>query len=214
MHKLMLLSFLVVFCMAPGAMAFDQTDANAPVPAPVPMPEDVVCPDIVINGSLGSGAPGWPAFSGEQTGRLNRNGVSSLCGAPKSCAIWDTNPGRAFDAYAIANESGAMQCVNVSLLVHTQTACNIQTNAYLNTYVPTSVCTGYLADPGLSTGTPPNLLTLSFDVPANDVLIMVVHTTNPGEFGCEYTLTISGELCGGSTAVEPGTWGAIKDTYK
>ena len=32
-------------------------------------------------------------------------------------------------------------------------------------------------------------------MPAGQTLIVVVHTTNPGETGCPYTLTIQGNLC-------------------
>lgn len=155
------------------------------------------CDPLVINGTLGSGSNDFDGvqFSGLQTGRLNRNGISSTCAAPKTCLIFDPAGARAFDAYVIPNESGQDACVSVNLTEDPAGTCNIQSNAYLNTYNPASICTNYLADPGLSTGVPPTATNFSFVVPAGQTLIVVVHTTNPGESGCAYTLTIVGDLC-------------------
>lgn len=154
-----------------------------------------LCADIVIGGTLGSGSPDWPSTSGTQTGRLNRNGISSACGAPKSCLIFDSAPGRAFDAYTFTNDFGATACVSVTLDVITQTACNLQVDAYDTTFDPANICTNYLADPGLSSGIPPSQTGMSFDVAAGQSFVLDVHTTNPGEIDCLYTLTVSGEIC-------------------
>jgi len=155
------------------------------------------CPPVVINGTLGTGDPN---FTGTQThgttvGRLNRNGISSTCTAPKTCLIFDTATGRAFDSYAIPNQSGQAQCVSVNLSAPANATCNIQSNAYLGAFNPASICTNYLADPGLSTGVPPTPTNMSFIVPAGQTLTVVVMTTNPGEIGCPYTVTILGDLC-------------------
>ena len=150
------------------------------------------CP-FTIDGTLGSGSPNYTGTSGEQTGRLNRNGVASTCAVPKVCDIFLTDPGRAYDAYEFPNTSGSTACVSATLEVITQTACNLQLNMYTNTYDPANICTGYLADPGVSSGTPPSISGLEGDVPAGDSVIFVVHTTNPGEFGCEYLIHVDGD---------------------
>ena len=169
-----------------------QTDNGAPI-VPSGIVIDVDCP-LLITGILGSGSTSWPSTSGDQTGRLNRNGIASTCAVPKVCSIFATDPGRAYDAYTFTNGTGVTACVVGELEVITQEACNLQMNAYLNTYDPANICTGYLADPGLSSGTPPTTPPpFSFDVPAGDDLILVVHTTNPGEIGCEYVITMSGD---------------------
>lgn len=159
--------------------------------------ESIACDDIVINGTLGTGDPafGGTQAHGNQLGRLNRNGIASTCTTPKTCQIFDPTGLRAFDSYAIPNESGQDACVSVTLNVLTQTGCNLQSNAYLNSYNPNSICTNYLADPGLSSGTPPTPTNFSFVVPAGQTLILVVHTVNPGETGCNYTVTVTGNLC-------------------
>jgi len=155
------------------------------------------CPPLVINGTLGSGSNDFDGqqLSGLQTGRLNRNGIASTCAAPKPCLIFDPTGQRAFDAYFIPNESGQDACVSVNLTEDAKESCNLQSNAYLGSYNPASICTSYLADPGLSTGVPPTPTNFSFVVPAGQTLIVVVHTTNPGESGCAYTLSILGDLC-------------------
>lgn len=157
----------------------------------------VKCPPVVINGTLGSGSQGFTGvqFSGNQTGRLNRNGIGSTCAAPKTCLIFDATGARAFDAYQIPNQSGQDACVTIGLNAPSETTCNMQSNAYLDTYVPGTICTGYLGDPGLSLGVPPTATSFSVTVPAGHTLIVVVHTTNPGETGCAYTLNILGDLC-------------------
>lgn len=158
---------------------------------------ELLCNPIVINGTLGSGDPSFPGpqTSGNMVGRLNRNGISSTCAAPKTCLIFDPANNRAFDAYSIPNESGEDACVSVTLTAPANATCNMQSNAYLGAVNPASICTNYLADPGLSLGVPPTPTNMSFVVPAGQTLTVVVMTTNPGETGCAYTVTILGDLC-------------------
>jgi hypothetical protein len=164
--------------------------------------QEVLCDNIVINGTIGSGAPGFTGtqFSGLQLGRLNRNGVGSTCAVPKNCDIIDPTGLRAFDAYEIHNDSGEDQCVTINLTAPADVVCNIQSNAYLDTYDPNAICTGYLGDAGLSLGVPPTPTTFSVVVPADKTLIVVAHVVNPGETGCPYTITIQGNLCAGFDA--------------
>lgn len=160
-----------------------------------------------IDGTLGSGSPSWPSVSGDQTGRLNRNGVASTCLAPKTCDIWTAVDARAYDAYTFTNMSTATQCITVGLDVQTQSAANYQSNAYLGTFNPADICQNYLADPGLSSGSPPTPTTMSFEVPAGADFVVVVHTTNPGEIGGDYILTVSGDIDLGIPTL--GQWGLI-----
>jgi len=77
-----------------------------------------------------------------------------------------------------------------------QLNCNLQSNAYLNTYDPNNICTGYLGDAGFSSGSnPPTPTNFTVVVPAGQTLIVVVHTSNFGETGCAYALTVTGNLC-------------------
>jgi len=160
---------------------------------------EFTCEPVVIHGTLGSGDPEFTGTqaSGNVLGRLNRNGIGSSCAAPKTCNIFDPTGLRAFDAYSIPNESGEDQCVSVNLSEDSAQTCNLQSNAYLGTFDPNVICTHYLADPGLSTGVPPTATNMSFVVPAGQTLTVVVMTTNPGESGCPYTVTVLGNLCAG-----------------
>ena len=155
------------------------------------------CPPVVINGTLGSGDPGFTGGQSRQPDwppQSQRHSQSSRA-APKTCLIFDPAGARAFDAYKIPNQSGQDACVSINLNAPANTTCNMQSNAYLDTYTPGSICTGYLGDPGLSLGVPPTATNFSVTVPAGHTLIVVVHTTNPGETGCPYTVTILGDLC-------------------
>ena len=156
-----------------------------------------LCDPIVIHGTLGSGDPNFtgPHASGNVVGRLNRNGIASSCAAPKTCLIFDPANNRAYDSYSIPNQSGSDACVSVNLTETAGQTCNLQSNAYLGTFVPSSICTNYQADPGLSTGVPPTPTNFSTIVPAGQTLVVVVMTTNPGETGCTYTVTVQGNLC-------------------
>lgn len=185
-----LVGLLVVALSVMAQTDSSQTDEGA-VPPPLP-PPSVPCP-VVIDGSLGAGSPSWPSTSGNQDARLNRNGVGSTCAAPKVCDIFalGTFP---FDAYEIPNGAGTTTCVEAQLTVIDQTGCNLQMNGYLNTFDPNSICTGYLADAGLSSGIPPSPTMWSANVPAGDTLIVVVHSVNGvDELGCNYEITVSGE---------------------
>lgn len=159
--------------------------------------DELACAPIEIDGALGAnnGGRAWVGASGTQVGRLNRNLLASSCATPKACDVFDLTGGRAYDAYTIPNQSGADRCVTITLTENADQTCNLQSNAYLGGFDPQSICTGYLGDPGLSTGVPPATTTFSAVVPAWQNLIVVVHTTNPGESGCGYRVTVVGDIC-------------------
>jgi hypothetical protein len=166
------------------------------------------CDDVVIPGTLGSGSTSFPSTSGTMTGRLNRNGTASSCQTPKACNIFTPTGLRAYDAYTLANQSGADQCVNVTLHENSGSTNNLESVAYLDSFDPANICTNYLGDPGLSTGVPPTDTNMSVVVPAGHSLVLIVHTTNPGETGGVYTLTMQGNLCpvtNGNTVSGQGT---------
>lgn len=161
-----------------------------------PQPGTAMCTSTIIDGNLGNGSMSFPSTSGTQTGRLNRNGVQSTCAAPKTCDLFLNDPGRAFDAYTLSNDSGSQQCVTVTLDVATQTGCNLQVNAFTPSFDDANLCNGsYLADPGLSSGTPPNQLSMSFTRNAGLDYVLVVHTVDPGAPACDYTLTVDVDVC-------------------
>lgn len=192
---------MVTFAADPGATykiqagGFDGDTGNLAISIDC---QAVKCSPVIIHGTLGNGDPDFTGtqFSGLQLGRLVRDTVASTCAAPKLCRIIDPDGLRAFDAYEVANDSSTDACVEINLNVTDQIGCNLQSDAYLNTYDPNNICTGYLGDAGFSSGSnPPTPMNFTVVVPAGQTLIVVVHTSNFGETGCAYTLTITGNLC-------------------
>ncbi|MFL6212700.1 MAG: hypothetical protein ACJ74J_02280 [Blastocatellia bacterium] len=160
--------------------------------------QETSCDARTVNGTLGSGDTAFAnrQFSGLQFGRLVRDGAASACAAPKACNIVDLEGLRAFDAYEFPNDSSRDACVSVNLTVTDRLGCNLQANAYLDSYDPNEICAGFLGDSGLSSGSnPPNPTNLTVIVPAGHTLIVVVHSTNFDEEGCRYVLTVAGSLC-------------------
>ncbi|HQQ78663.1 MAG TPA: S8 family serine peptidase, partial [Thermoanaerobaculia bacterium] len=158
-----------------------------------------------LAGTLGSAPPtgtGFTSTSGQQTGRLTRNGVGATCAAAKS------NPGltavtgaRQFDAYTFTNTASVSQCVTVTLSAANGLA--LYTAAYTSAgFVPANPSTNFLADPGLS-GT---LQTYSFNVAPATAFTVVVHDINvtPAS-GSPYTLTVALATCASGPACTPVT---------
>jgi len=190
---------LAMLLVPPAFAQSDMTDNNAPVGVLSPCPTGAcpAMPPTLITGVLGS-CGNWPnCTSALQTGRLNRNGVSSECDVPKTCDLFTTDPGRPVDAYTITNSSGADACVTAELTVLDQTGCNLQILFYLNTYDPLNICepqSDYLADAGVSSGIPPAPTSMCGIVPNGDDLIVVVHEITPGSgVGCNYEIRLMGD---------------------
>ncbi|MFN7941137.1 MAG: IPTL-CTERM sorting domain-containing protein [Thermoanaerobaculia bacterium] len=154
------------------------------------------CAPTDITGVLGSGSPDYPSVSGDQTGRLNRNGIGSSCATPKTCNIFTATDPRPFDAYTIPNDSENDVCVSVSLEVLDQAGCNLQSNLYLDAFDPANICTDYLGDPGLSSGSPPTPTNFTSVVPAGQSAVVVVHSVDiAAGTGCNYRLLVLGDIC-------------------
>lgn len=138
-----------------------------------------------------------------QAGRLNRDGLPSLCVAPKTCPLVLDSAPRHYDVYTFANTAGAASCftvnVNAGTCVDTQ---YIFSAAYLNRFNPASLCTNYLADIGRS---PIPVGAYSFTVPAGANFDVVVYEIDGG-VGCpSYSITITNcNLCGVQYVDVPG----------
>lgn len=158
----------------------------------------VAVPGVTVTTTLDTTAPpagaGYTAATGIQNNRLNRNGITSSCSAPKATpALQEAAPGgaRHYDSYTITNTNAGAVCYTVSFT----TACNTGTTLFSATYnnggfVPTAIQTNYLADSGVANGLPP----YSFIVPAGQNFTVVLHevaVTANGN-GCAYTMNITG----------------------
>ncbi len=158
--------------------------------------QPVVCPDIVVNGVMGSGSPDRPGFSGVITpSRLFRDGVASTCAVPKlTCPGTSGSGSFAFDAYPFTNASGQSQCVTVAFDPNpVGSPCGINAHAvvYLGNFNPANVCQFYLADVGSSA-----TQSFSFTVPVGATFFVVINANVAGTgVGCNYKYTVRGNLC-------------------
>jgi hypothetical protein len=151
---------------------------------------------LTLHSTLGSDSPDYPAVHGVQTGRLFRDGIPSSCEAPKACpGLFDAAGARTYDAYTFANTTGGVACVTVDMDGESCTGTSYLFGvAYLNSFDPNNLCANYLADSGSS---PSPGQPFSFEVPAGQSAVIVIHEVNPGA-GCGgYGLSVSG-ICGGA----------------
>jgi hypothetical protein len=157
--------------------------------------EEILCDDIVVNGTLGNGDPSFTGTqtSGQQTpARLFRDGIPSTCAAPKACPGPFNSGSFTFDAYTFTNESNATQCVTVQYRPNVGCGVNAHAITYLGSYDPTNLCLNYLADVGASDD-----LDYSFEVPAGANFVVVIAANNPGGVGngCAYQFAVVGNIC-------------------
>lgn len=135
-----------------SSISFTLTVTYANGPAPTKVMTFSVPLVITISNQLGGATPiGMPAgmtfLTGNQTDRLTRNGIQSVCGTAK------TNPGitaagaRIFDAYTFT--PGTVGCMTVTL--NSANGVNIYESAFLAPgFVPATPNVNFAADPGAS----------------------------------------------------------------
>jgi len=144
-----------------------------------------VVPPANFTGSIAAGDT-------TMTGRIVRNGVGSSCAVAKAYpGTQDLLPNRRYDSYTFTNTSNATACVTVDLI--SSCGLNIFGLAYLGSFNPANIQQNYLADNGSSfaaTGT------FSFNVPAGQTFVVVVHEVNVGAGCTGYSLRVSGLLTG------------------
>jgi autotransporter-associated beta strand protein len=138
------------------------------------------CPERTIFGFIGTN-------STVQAGRLTRDTVASVCGFNKPCPNTNTLLARFYDAFTFVNgESNA--CISVTL----QSAADLFSVAYRDSYNPANLCQNYLADMGDSTGD--GQTNYAFRVAAGARFVVVVVQVNPGDEGA-YRLDVTGGSC-------------------
>lgn len=126
------------------------------------------------------------------TGRIVRNGVASSCAVPKVFpGTQDLLPNRRYDAYTFTNSGNATACVTVNLTSACST--NIFDAVYLGSFNPANLSQNYLADAGSSFA---GVSTMSFNVPAGQSFVLVVHEVNVNAGCTGYSGTVTGLLAG------------------
>jgi len=168
---------------------FTTLDATAPVPSVV-------------------GKLSFPiTATGTQTGRLtlSGSGTQSTCGTLKANPGASATGARAFDSYTLTNPSASSACVTVTLTEDKTQNDFLFIVAYSGSYNPAAPATNYLADWGTSNRIVP--MTIAFDVPAGQTIVLVVVGNTAGLVGgTPYTLQVSGLPEAATTPVELQTF--------
>lgn len=152
-------------------------------------------PQRVLNFSLPSGklalsnnlgttptpVAGVATATGTQTNRINRNGVVSACGAPKSFPGSIASGARTFDSYTFT--ACQAMCMEVEL---SSNSLNLFESVYSPSYDPTDIATNYQGDPGLSS----NSQSFGIDTAAATPYVVVVNDVDGTGIGTSYTLQI------------------------
>ena len=137
-----------------------------------------------FDGVLGLGSPNWPFVSGALTARSFRDGEPTVCGTQKACQP-PISGAFIYDAYTFTNTCGLLRCVNVSLTLLNAQADQYFLTMFLGSFVPSNVCTNFLADSGSSAmfgGHLPTTVSASANVPNGSTYVVVVNnvSANPG----------------------------------
>ncbi|HEX5703009.1 MAG TPA: PQQ-binding-like beta-propeller repeat protein [Pyrinomonadaceae bacterium] len=185
---------------------------STPTPSPTPSPTPPANASCSFTANLGS--PPAPATTGTMTTRLFRGEAQGTC----STNSFPGNTGSGsfpFDAYTLTNSSPSPVCVSAALTVNSQSNANYQIAAFLAPFVATDITNAsrYLGDPGLSSGSPPNIKSFQFTVPGNTSFAIVVFSVNgTAELGGSYTFQVMSmsSFCPAPTpaATPPATQGS------
>ena len=186
---------LVVLCLSFAVIAAAAVTPNSSndVGTTAPAVRTVSNSCLTINANLGYDTKDWPSTHGTQFGRLYRDATPSSCEAPKTCpGPYESEGGRAYDAYSFYNQAASPVCVDVDLTAD----CNIFLVAYSGSYDPDSLCLNYMADSGYSS-VEGSTVGLSVTVAPGQTLVLVAHEVNSEECGdTNYTITLN-KICGG-----------------
>jgi subtilase family protein len=147
-------------------------------------------PAVTIMTTLDSIAPtgsmGVTTATGNQTGRVFRDGNPSTCGTPKGFpGIFDPGNSRRYDAYTFT--ACRNTCANIA--VSSTTGATLFSVAYSPSFVPGNTQTNYVGDAGFSS----SQVGYGIDTVAGSPYTVVVHEVNPGGgVGSIYTMQIPG----------------------
>jgi hypothetical protein len=134
-------------------------------------------------GTLPTGQLGITTATGQQTNRVTRNGVPSVCGVQKTYPGTTVTAGtRTFDSYSFA----ACKSACVTPVLTSGNGVNIFEVAYAGTFDPANISTNYAADPGLS-GSPQSF---GVSTTASNTYTIVVADVPGTATGTNYSLQL------------------------
>ncbi len=123
-----------------------------------------------------------------QLGRLNRNGIPSVCPSKVFPGLLNAATSYAYNTHTFTNSSGSPVCLTANFDVGT-CGTNAHASAYLGSYSPTSQAAGYVGDVGSSVTQP-----FSFTVPGSAKFLIVV-TNTASAATCNYQFSFNTAVC-------------------
>jgi hypothetical protein len=134
-------------------------------------------------GTLPAGTLGVTTATGQQTNRLNRNGVVSSCGVQKAFPTTITTAAtRTFDSYTFT----ACRASCVTPVLTSSNAANIFESAYAGGFTPANIATNYAGDAG-SSGNPQSF---GISAAAGTAYTIVVNDVPGTATGSSYSLQL------------------------
>jgi len=138
---------------------------------------------LTLTNNLGTtpvAVPGITTATGTQTNRINRNGVVSACGTPKTFPGTIAAGPRIYDSYTFT----ACQAMCMEVGLSSSNGINLFESAYSPSFDPANIGTNYQGDSGLSGSTQ----TFSVDTTASTDYTVVVNDVTGTASGSNYTL--------------------------
>ena len=144
----------------------------------------------------------WTATSpaGTQAGRTNRDTIASLCdGVPLTTPLFNsTTLQSSQSAYTFSNPSSSEACFTIELTFDNPDSCgfNLQPNLYLGSFNPANPIENWIGTAGVSTGIPPNNITLMARLPPKATAVYVLNNTNSTAEStpCDFTVNVTAEI--------------------
>lgn len=169
---------------------------------------EAVC--ATFTGALGTGDLTMPS-------RLNRGGAQAgNCTTPYVPASPFGNAAYYYDVHTYTNTTGLTQCGTFTLTTTDLTNANIEFGVWNGSFDPNSLATNHMADPGVSTGTPANTLSIQVTINAGQTIVIPVWSANPNSAASgtasDYTVTVDFPLCSSSACTGTPTPGNTLST--
>jgi hypothetical protein len=191
------------FCGTPINLTLTLTHSQGTDTISITLPT-CLCPPATVTGSIAGNDPAT-------SGRLFRDDPPSACASSPPCSVFNPAGLYRYDTHTFMN-GPASACATVTVTTPCTGINFIQAASYLGSFNPGSLCMNFLGDIGASpaANTPKSF---SFNVPANVPISVVVQESFIAG-GCpNYTVNVSGLVCGASGNGECDAGCALSQGY-
>ena len=190
-------------CDLQSLFSLELTYAGGPSPKVLGFEASTGTPPIAITSTLDGTAPTpgakFTTTTGQQSGRLTRNGIPATCAERPATTVFATG-NRRYDAYTFETcPTRAQTCVTIKVSSPCAATSELFVVAYADSFDPLNITQNFLGDAGAS-GATGQEVAFSVNVPLGKRLVVVIHEVNGGAAtNCSYNLSVSG-LCGSCEA--------------